>query len=421
MFKLGGILKRALGCVAIFFLFSLFLSCASTSRETKENREALTFTDISDGLPHDGLWRQNIALADMDGSGFLNIVAPPPRKAEKGQTRPFIFSWSPKEGKWAEGSFRFPEGSGYSYAGIAVGDINRDGAPDIVLATHTGKIIVLLNDGKGGFSESPFPAVKDFSSRTVEIADINGDGWPDVIAFSEGSFDDRYIPKGILVGSNKEGKDWDVKILEGGTGIFGDSMAIGDLRGNGIKDIITAPITMIEEFKKFIWLGDGKGKFEFYDAKLAGDKVTQVVRAGDVDGDGKDVVVFRLSGSDSKGTIRVALAAYKWTGEGFSNMSGGLEAIDYPYMFDLADLYGDGKKELVVLSEGGIDIYRHGTEKWVKIGSLSLSPADTRGAYSLRAARNKDGSLLIVFNLGREDPVFKKGIRAYRVTLNGGK
>lgn len=421
MFKLGDTLKRALECGIIFFSLLLFLSCAPTLRETKENKEALTFTDISEGLPREGLWRQNIALADMNGSGFLDIVAPPARKADKEQNRPSIFSWSPKEGKWAEGSFRFPKISDYGYAGIAVGDINRDGAPDIVLATHTGRIILLLNDKKGGFVESAFPVKEVFSSRTVEIADINGDGWPDVIALSEGPFDQQYKPRGILIGINKEGKDWDVKVAEGGTGLFGDSMAIGDLRGNGLKDVIIAPETMIRDLKKDIWFGDGKGNLKSYEGNLFPDKFTQVVRAGDVDGDGKDVAVFRLSASDDKGVVKLSLAARKWTGEGFADISKGLDAIEYPYMFDFADVYGDGKKELVVLSAGGIGIYRHVPEGWVNAGFHKLTPADTTGAYSLRAGRNADGSLLIVYNQGSSYAELKRGIRAYKVTLNGGK
>ncbi|HUO76580.1 MAG TPA: VCBS repeat-containing protein [Thermodesulfovibrionales bacterium] len=419
-------MKRVLKCCVLLFSLLLFLSCASTSRETKDNKETfnketLTFTDISGGLPSEGLWRQNIALADMSGGGFLDIVAPPPRKAEADKLHPFIFSWSPGKGKWTEGSFRFPEISDYSYAGIAVGDINRDGAPDIVLANHTGRIILLLNNKQGAFVESAFPMKEDFSSRTVEIADVNGDGWPDVIAFSEGPFHSRYKPQGILVGINKEGKGWEVKVVEGGTDVYGDSMAVGDLKGNGLKDVVVAPETMIQMFKKSIWFGDGKSNFNSYEVNPFPEKVTIAVRAGDADGDGKDVAVFRLSSADSKGTVKQSLAALKWTGEGFADISEGLEAIEYPYVFDFADLYGDGKKQLVVLSDSGIGLYRHGPGGWVNIGFQRLSPDDTRGTYSLRAGRNRDGSLLIVYNQGTGYAELKKGIRAFKVTLSGGK
>ena len=430
-------------CLAII-LFLPFLSCATVSHENLQKPGSLTIADISDGLPREGLWREALALADMNGDGFLDIVAPPPRKGA-GRPGPFIFLWNPAQMKWVEGNYTFKtlENTTYAYGGIAVGDLTRSGHPDIVLAVHAGTIIILEHNGNGGFVERPFPGeasiepaddaakpatgpievhipakpsfpAKDvFHSRAVEVADINGDGWPDIIAFSEASFSTSYKPRGILVGMNRGGKEWDVRILAGSPGMYGDSMAIGDLRGEGRKDILVAPFTLIKEYKKPVWFGDGSGKFSAYEGDLLVNDTATFVRAGDLDGDGKDEVIFKRSGVGASGTLR--LSAFKWTGEGFADISSGLEKVVEPIAFDLADVDGDGKKELIVLSEGGLGIYKYADKVWAERASYRLSQPDTVGASDLRAGRNRDGSVFIVYNLGRTDPALNHGIKAFVV------
>lgn len=406
-------LKRLDKYFAIIFAFSFLFSCAGVAERPGGKINSPGVTDISEGLPRDGQWRQNIALADMDGDGYLDIVAPPPRKAAEGQNMPHIFILD--KGKWKEGVFTFPSLQDYDYGGIAAGDLNRDGYPDIVLAVQQKRIILLENNGKNGFVEKPFVVNGPFNSRTVVVSDVNGDGWPDIVALSEAAFSPKssYRPRGILAGINRDGKGWDVKIVEGGDRLFGDSMAVGDLKGNGNRDIIIAAlIAAKKENIKLVWFGDGKGNFSAYDGKIIeGDVMPFFVRAGDLDGDGADEMVFRVSGFGAG--AKVFLAAYKWDGAGFADISKGLEVVQNPIVFDLADVDGDGKKELIVLSGDGIHIYKYTDKNWIERGYHQLSSAETAGAYDLEAGRNRDGSLLIVYNLGQEGEAFQHGIRAF--------
>jgi hypothetical protein len=324
---------------------------------------------------------------------------------------PHIFLW--EEAGWKEGVFTFPSLKDYGYGGIAVGDTNRDGYQDIVLATHEKRIILLENDKNKGFVEKPFLVKDPFYSRMVAVSDINGDGWPDIIAFSESSFGERsYKPKGILAGINKEGNGWDVKTVEGTAGLFGDSMGIGDLKGNGNKDIIIAPLIAKRKNIRLVWFGDGKGNFSAFDGDvIGGDVMSSLIMAGDLDGDGKDEVVFRISGFGTG--AKTFLAAYKWTGAGVEDISKGLEAVRDPIVFDLADVDGHGKKELIVLSTDGIHICKYADKGWIERGYYELPSAETAGAYDLTVGRNRDGSLLIVYNLGDEGEGYQHGIRAY--------
>lgn len=72
--------------------------------------------------------------------------------------------------------------------GVAAADVNRDGWPDIFLASTLGNYL-LLNDGQGRFRESPgaknvfaWPDAKgDDMVCGVAIADVNGDARPDIV------------------------------------------------------------------------------------------------------------------------------------------------------------------------------------------------------------------------------------------------
>lgn len=401
------------GFLIVALTLSLFTGCTPALQSRPGGMITLPVTDISEFLPRDSQWRQNIVLFDMDGDGFPDIVAPPPRESETGKNIPHTFVRDRKDGKWKEGAFIFPSLKDYGYGGIAVADINNDGHPDLVLAVHEGRIIILENNKNNGFVEKPFPVKDTFRSRMVEVSDLNGDGRPDVIALSEAPFSQSgYKPKGILIGMNSGEGNWEVKTVEGAGGLFGDSLAIEDINGDGNKDIIIAPLIHNKDRPRLVWFGDGKGNFKVYDGDMiSGDVMAHNVRAADIDGDGKYEIVFRVIGfgPDAKGY----LCAYKWNGAAFDDISKGLETATDPIAFDLADVEGNGKKELLLLSGSGLSIYKHTGKGWIESGYYQLPYAETIGAFDLRAEKNRDGSLLVVYNLGMKEQTLNKGIRAY--------
>ena len=67
--------------------------------------------------------------------------------------------------------------------GIAVGDVNRDGRPDVYVANDFfERDYLYINKGDGTFDEVLEKAmpVSSYFSMGVDIADINNDGWPDI-------------------------------------------------------------------------------------------------------------------------------------------------------------------------------------------------------------------------------------------------
>lgn len=95
----------------------------------------------------------------------------------------------------------------YNGGGVAIGDLNGDGLPEIVLTSNTGENRLYLNLGNFRFrditDESGFAKKKGKWSTGVTIADVNGDGLLDIYVCYAGKVDaehranELYINKGV--------------------------------------------------------------------------------------------------------------------------------------------------------------------------------------------------------------------------------
>ena len=137
-----------------------------------------------------------------------------------------------------------PPSTGFS--GIAAGDINNDGWPDLVL-TNDGvpynNVFVLLNNQSGGFTQ----VSTNFGALTIQpiLADLNGDGELDLVLQ-----DTAGGGAAVYMGNGKG--DFAFRVgLTGPVGGTGFDM-VADLNGDGIPDIAVLQSDTIE-----IYLGEG--------------------------------------------------------------------------------------------------------------------------------------------------------------------
>ncbi len=162
---------------------------------------------------------------------------------------------------------------GYSSGSAALCDVNRDGAPDLILGASPGSarpephLWVLLNDGYGNFSPStssqlPLSLLGDGGMETgqIECLDYDQDGWPDVIYAGVDFGNGGCLTQ--LAHNNQDGTWTDVTAtaLPSNTACLNGSgkMTIADLNNDGWPDIVGSPQA---GYTPPIWINQGNGTF----------------------------------------------------------------------------------------------------------------------------------------------------------------
>lgn len=246
---------------------------------------------------------------------------------------------------------------GDSPISVAIVDVNADGKPDLLVANCSdtcggeGVVGVLLGKGDGTFQPAVAYDSGGIGARSVAVADVNGDGKPDIAVVNYHS-----EPVGVLLG-NGDGT-FQTAVPYGLGGLSGLSVALGDVNGDGRPDLLVAGLCLdtnnCPKGDVAVLLGNGDGTFGAAVAYDSGDD-TFSVAVGDVNGDGKPdlLTANRCDQCRNGGTVGVLLG----NGDGtFQSAAAYRSGGNFAVSVAVADLNGDGKADVVVVNEKSFSV-----------------------------------------------------------------
>ncbi|HEX5220252.1 MAG TPA: VCBS repeat-containing protein [Verrucomicrobiae bacterium] len=227
---------------------------------------------------------------------------------------------------------------------VAVGDVNGDGAPDLVTGSGPGAAHVKAFSGRDESVLRSFLPYSGFSGGVfVAAGDVNGDGRDDIITGADATAAPH------------------VKVFDGATGTElasffayavgftgGVRVAAGDVNGDGRADIITGTGAGAAPHVK-VFDGSTGAEIRSFFAFAAAFTGGVFVAAGDIDGDGlADIIVGAGPGGGPhvkvfSGATTTELLSFFPYAAGFS---GGVRVAS-------GDLDGDGRAELVTAPGAG--------------------------------------------------------------------
>ncbi|MBI3845179.1 MAG: VCBS repeat-containing protein [Planctomycetes bacterium] len=181
-----------------------------------------------------------VAVGDLDGDGDLDLVC----ANQFGDSLTVFRQTTPSQFNLAPGGILSDPASTIFPLAVAAGDLNGDGRLDIVSAnrnTHTLGLFYQTTPGLFAFVGTlpvPFDPDRDASFGSLALADLNDDGHIDIVFANEAT---DALEVFLQASRGGFGAGSEVRHLSDPDAFFGpDSVAVADIDGDGLLDVVCA-------------------------------------------------------------------------------------------------------------------------------------------------------------------------------------
>ncbi len=334
-------------------------------------------------LERDSATSAGVSLGDIDRDGDLDIVL---AKGRHWPLRDMVLR-NDGRGTFTAAPLRDEPDRTYS---AALADLDGDGDLDLVSSNdRPDRKLVYLNDGSGRFSVSGTFGAPEWSTRYVTVADLNGDARPDLIVANRGGSASPGRPSFVCMNDGKGAFPGCAPLATSSATII----VAADLDRDGAVDLF---VPHRDGGRNLVFWNDGTGTFGAPPVAIGPEHSSiRAATSGDIDGDGViDLFV---------GDVETGMFVYLGTGSRAFGPPLALSAGKVvPGAVAIADLDRDGRPDLVVGNDQlpGVILFNQGGGKQLRftpaawndglgtVYAIAIGDLDGDGWPDIAAARS---------------------------------
>lgn len=295
----------------------------------------------------------SVTIRDVDGDGKPDMVI-----ANSGSNTISLFRNTSTTSSISASSFaaRVDFATGINPTIVAIGDLDGDGKPEIVVANRSANIISVLRNTStsGSINASSFAAKVDFATGTeplsTVIGDVDGDSKPDLVVSNYNSNTVSVLRNTSTPGSINT-SSFAAKV-DFATAVAPSIVAFGDVDGDGkpelaVSNFLSNTISVLRNTSTSgsINASSFTDKVDF----ATGDNPYCVV-ISDIDGDEKPELVVTNVSSASVSVLHNTCTTGNINGSSFAAKVD-FTAGNHPVTVAIGDLDGNGKPDMIVANQ----------------------------------------------------------------------
>ncbi|MEG4070563.1 DUF4347 domain-containing protein, partial [Microcoleus sp. Pol11C2] len=236
-------------------------------------------------------------------------------------------------------------GAGTNPYGIATGDFDLDGKPDLAVTNQgSDTVSILLGNGTGGFNPAPIPSLAATRPTSIAIGNFNNDNFPDLAVVGSGTGG----ALSIFLGNGTGGFGSPTQYP---TGVSPISVAVGKFNGDNFSDVAVVnanPTSPSGTVTILLANSSGSGALNF-NTNLSAQSIPAFMTVGDFNGDTFSDLAVPNSVSNN-------ISIFLGNGTGNFGAATNFGAGQNPNSIANGDFNGDNFLDLAVVNTGSNNV-----------------------------------------------------------------